>query len=242
MAIKYSTITDDFKQELDSITELVDTFDRPISGNPMVRISAANAASLLLAATFEEYVRVMAKEYAKEVVKSTGRFERLPGRLATRAGRRTMDTPARLRIDSAARFFSSEGVVLDPQARFDSIWAFCNGGLSRDIYDDLIFNENNMRVGEINSLFGVTGLSDVCRLACGRNPLVEHFGEDEEGKTHGYLGYLVNRIEGFFNRRNSIAHALNSGASSSPEDIGQDIDIFRALGQSLCEILESKQN
>ena len=82
-------------------------------------------------------------------------------------------------------------------------------------------------------------LSDVCRLACGRNPQVEHFGEDEEGKTHGYL---VNRIEGFFNRRNRIAHALNSGASSSPEDIGQDIDIFRALGQSLCEILESKQN
>ena len=120
VATKYSAITDDFKQELDSIRALVDTFDRPISGN-----------------------------------------------------------------------------------------------------------------------FGVAGLSDVCRLACGRNPLVEHLGEDEEGKTHGYL---VNRIEGFFNRRNRIAHALNSGASSSPEDIGQDIDIFRALGQSLCEILESKQD
>ena len=239
VATKYSAITDDFKQELDSIRALVDTFDRPISGNPMVRISAANAAILLLAATFEEYVRVMAKEYAKDVVKSTGRFERLPGRLATRAWRRTMDTLARLRVDSAARFFSSEGVVLDPQARFDSILAFCNGDLSRDIYDDLIFNENNMRVGEINSLFSVTGLSDVCRLACGRNALVEHFGEDEEGKTHGYL---VNRIEGFFSRRNMIAHALNSGASSSPEDIGKDIDLFRALGQCLCEILESKQN
>ena len=237
MASLYSAITDEFEQELDSIRSLVDAFDDPIKGTPRVRICAANAATLLLAATFEEYVRAMAREYAKAVVQATGRFAALPGRLATRAWRRTMDTLARLRVDSAARFFSSEGVYLDPQARFDGIWAFCKGDLSRDIYDDLIFNENNMRVGEINSLFSVTGLSDVCQMACGRPPLNEHFGEDEEGKAHGYL---VNRIEGFFSRRNRIAHALNSGASSSPEEIRQDIDTFRALGQSLCEILESE--
>ena len=212
MATAYSAITDDFEQELDSIRSLVDAFDDPTKGTPGVRIYAANAPTLLLAATFEEYVRAMAKTFAREVVQATERFSELPGRLATRAWRRTMDTLARLRVDSTQGFLSTDGVRLDPQSRFEGIWAFCTGDLSKDIYDDLIFNENNMRVGEINSVFSVSGLSDVCRKACEMTPLIVYFGEDDGGKLHGFL---TARIEGFFIRRNRNAHALNPGQSSA---------------------------
>ena len=65
-------------------------------------------------------------------------------------------------------------------------------------------------------------------------PLTAHFGEEDGGKVHGYL---VGRIDDFFNRRNRIAHALNPGQSSSPELIRQDMEILQALGQSLRETL-----
>ena len=68
-----------------------------------------------------------------------------------------MDRLAALRVDSKQRFFSAEGERFEPQVRFDNIREFCTGDLSRDIYDDLIFNENNMRVAEINSVFSVSG-------------------------------------------------------------------------------------
>ena len=236
MATAYSAITDDFDQELGSIRLLIDAFDDPEKAGSGLRICAANAATLLLAATFEEFVRAMAKEFARGVVRATQRFSGLPGRLATRAWRRTMETLGRLRVDSTRRFLSAEGERFDPQARFDGILAFCTGDLSRDIYDDLIFNENNMRVGEINSVFGISGLSDVCRKACGKTPLMAHFGESDSGKTHVYL---VDHIENFFARRNEIAHALNPGRSSSPELIRQDIATLQALGRSLLETLEA---
>lgn len=236
MPTVYSVITDDFEQELDSIRLLVEAFDDPNKGTPRVRIAAANAATLLLAATFEEYVREVGKAFAKQVVGAARRFSALPGRLATRAWRRTMDTLSRLRVDGTQRFLSAEGRSVNPHARFDDVWAFCNGDLSRDIYDDLIHNENNMRVGEINSVFSVCGLSDACRRACDRTPLRVHFGENDGGKIHGLL---VDKIEEFFDLRNMIAHAINSGQSSSPESIRKDLDLFQAFGKSLCEMLEA---
>ena len=49
-----------------------------------------------------------------------------------------MDTLARLRVDSTQGFLSTDGVRLDPKSRFEGIWAFCTGDLSKDIYDDSI--------------------------------------------------------------------------------------------------------
>ena len=236
MPTVYSVISDDFEQELDSIRRLLDAFDGPNKGTPRVRIAAANAATLLLAATFEEYVREMGKAFAKQVVGKARRFSELPGRLATRAWRRTLDTLSRLRVDGTQMFLSAERGSVDPRARFDDVWAFCKGDLSRDIYDDLTHNENNMRVGEINSVFSVCGLSDACRKACDKTPLHGYFSENEGGKIHGLF---VDRIEEFFNRRNMIAHAINSGQSSSPESIRKELDLFHAFGKSLCEMLEA---
>ena len=236
MASVYTVITDDFTADLGAIKSLVDAFDDPSKGAPKVRISAANAATLLLAATFEEFIRDMARAFAQEVVEKAQSFSMLPPRLATRAWRRTMETLARLRIEAPARFRSTEGESVDPQVRFENIYEFCSGDLSRDIFDDLIFNENNMRPREINSLFSFSGLSDVCQKVSEKELVVTHF---DGGGTGASYGHLVARLESFFDRRNSIAHALSSRQSSGPSFILQDIQILEAFGRSLCVTLES---
>ena len=231
MSTHFSAITEEFDGDLDAIRLLVRVFDDSHK-NPKARIAAANSATLLLAATFEEFVREMARAYARAVVNATQSFEDLPIRMVNTAWRRTMETLARSQID----YKKHPNVILESQARFSAAYEFCKGDLTQDIYGDLIHNENNMRVGEINSLFRVSDLRDVCGQIANKKPLLENFDETKVDKTHGRL---IESLETFFERRNGIAHSLNSASSSGPDQILKDIDMFDAFGKALCETLEA---
>jgi RiboL-PSP-HEPN len=232
----FSVITEAFGDDLAAIRSLVNAFNDPHKSAPKARIAAANSATLLLAATFEEFVREMARAYARAVVTATDSFERLPSRLANTAWRRTMETLARIRIDTRTKVFSAESMFSDALTRFTIVYEFCKGDLSQDIYNELIYNENNMRPSEINSLFKVSDLVDVCLQLADKKPLLENFGESEPGKAHGRL---LSGLEEFFERRNGIAHSLNPARSSGPDQIQKDIDMLDAFGKSLCATLES---
>ena len=228
MGTVFSFITEEFGSDLDAIRSLVNAFDDPQTGNPKTRIAAVNSSTLLLAATFEEFVREMARAYAKGVVASIESVEKLPPRLAGRAWRRTMETLARVQIDTRAK-------ILDAQARFNAVSEFCGGDLKQDIYGELIHNENNMRPGEINSLFKVSGLGDICLKIVVKQHLLKIFDETMPGKAHGRL---LETLEEFFERRNRIAHSLDPAQSSGPDQVLKDINMFSAFGKALCETLE----
>ena len=49
-------------------------------------------------------------------------------------------------------------------------------------------------------------------------------------ELEGIRKEITARVEDFFKRRNSIAHAIKTGTSSGPTQIEQDITIFRAFG------------
>jgi hypothetical protein len=214
---------------------MVLTFDDP--AKPVKsRIAAANSATLLVAATFDEFVREMAREYAKAVVTSSVSFERLPPKLAAAAWKRTMDGLSKVKFDGNTAGANRDNVFAAAHARFVVIHEFCKGDLTQDIYSDLIHNENNMRPGEINSLFKISGLSDVCAKLSGKRPMLDAFGETDAGRAHGKLLFA---IEDFFERRNAIAHALNRGHSSGPGQITNDIDMLECLGKALNETLSA---
>lgn len=145
MATVFSVILEDYEEELDAIRILVDASADPAHGKPRARIAGANAAVLLLAATFEEFVRQLARAYAKNVVDTCGSFERLPPKLTGVAWRRTLEAMARTRLDSQSTNISREGMFTDLLIRFTKVYEFCKGDISQDIFDELIHNENNMR-------------------------------------------------------------------------------------------------
>ena len=233
MTSVFQVITDEFVEDLDTIRSLVTTFSDSTKSSKS-RIAAANSATLLVAATFEEFVREMAREYARVVVTNSQSFAKLPAKLASTAWKRTMEGLSKIKIDgtSSAKIDNVFGAAL---ARFSTIYDFCKGDLTKDIYRELIHNENNMRPQEINVLFSVSGLSDVCSKVSDKKPLVDEFGETESGKVHGKL---LSGLNDFFERRNDIAHALNPGRSSSPEKIAADIDMLESFGKALRETLD----
>jgi hypothetical protein len=231
----FEIITEEFFEEMEAIRLLVVTFSDP-QKTPKARIAAANSATLLVAATFEEFVREMARQFARAVVASTETFDKLPAKLAATAWKRTMDGLARVRFDGDQTAIGSENVFGAAQARFTVIHEFCKGDLRQDIYRELIHNENNMRPGEINNLFKVSGLGNVCSKLSERQPILEMFGEVEPGKAHGKL---LLGLEDFFERRNGIAHALSAGQSSGPDQILNDLKMLESFGKSLCETLDT---
>ena len=110
------------------------------------------------------------------------------------------------------------------------------GNIKQHIVAHLIHNENNMRAGEINKLFKVSGLSNICLQICKQQSLKTFFNENDDGKTHGEL---LAALERFVNRRNDIAHSLNSASSSAPEEVFGDIEMFAAFSKDLGATLEA---
>lgn len=235
MASAFKIITEEFIDDMDAIRSLVVTFSDP-QKTAKSRIAAANSATLLVAATFEEFIREMAREFARAVVANAVSYEKLPTKLASTAWKRTMDGLSKLRFDGVQAGATAESVFGTAQARFNVIYEFCKGDLTQDIYRELIHNENNMRPGELNGLFKVSGLTDVCTKLSDKGPILEVFGETEPCKAHGKL---LLSLEDFFERRNAIAHSLNPGHSSGPDQILNDLTMLESFGKALCTTLET---
>lgn len=229
----FDLITEEFISDMEAIRSLVETFSD--TKNPgKVRIAAANSSTLLVAATFEEFVREMAREFARAVVARAKSLDKLPSKLVSTAWKRTIEGLARLRLDGDQTGAVAESVFGTAQAKFAVIYGFCKGDLTQDIYRDLIHNENNMRPNELNSLFKVSGLGDVCKQLSDKGPMLVRFGETDPNMAHGKL---ISGLEDFFERRNAIAHALNLGQSSHPDQITNDIELLKSVGAALCETL-----
>lgn len=237
MATVFSAVLEDYEEELDAIRILVQASADPALGKPRARIAGANAAVLLLAATFEEFVRQLARAYAKNVVDACGSFERLPPKLAGVAWRRTLESMARIRLDPQLTHFSREGVFADALTRFTTVYEFCKGDLSQDIFSDLIHNESNMRPQEINGLFNLSGLKNVCLLASSSPDLMNFVNETEPSKANARI---VERLEDFFERRNQIAHSINAMRSSGPGQINEDINLLTIFGKAIAATLETQ--
>lgn len=232
MATLFEAIKEDFHSEIEAIRLLVSTFSTP-GQPPKARIAASNSATLLIAATFEEFVRQCAKEYARAVVTSSESFSKLPPKLAATAWKRSMESLARVRFDGDQS--SRNSLFIDTHTRFSIIHEFVKGDINQDIYDQLVHNENNMRPSELNSMFKLSGLSDVCSKMSNKHSIMEYFGEAEPRIVNNKI---IDYLEEFMERRNSIAHSLNPGSSAGPDQIIKDLDMFKSFSISLCAALE----
>ncbi|MFE2005371.1 MAE_28990/MAE_18760 family HEPN-like nuclease [Pseudomonas guariconensis] len=234
MATVFEVITEEFIDDAEAIQNIVALLEEA-KGTAKARVAAANSATLLLAATFEEFVRQMAKEYAKYAVSKAGTVEKLPSKMISIAWKRTMDGLAKMKLAQESSGDARKNTFTEAQVKFSVIHDFCKGDLSQNIYDQLIHNENNMRPGEINSLFKVSGLGDICKKLSEKNEVLLFTGETERDKAHGKVQSF---IEDFFERRNGIAHALNNGSSSSPERISTDLEFFNAFAKAMKATLD----
>ena len=229
MTTIFNIVADDFLADLDAIAELVAAVQR--TGNSAKsRIASVNSSTLLLAATFEEFIREMARQYAREIVSRNTGTGQLPRKLAATAWKRTLEELARAKIDTGGTPVSLETIARNARLSFETICSFMEGDREQDIYGSLIHNENNMRPNQLNAVFTISDLSDVCFKISDKPPLLNYFEDEDTGRVHGRL--LI-RLNDFIEKRNEIAHSLNLGNSSVPDQLVDDVGFFRALALSL---------
>ena len=236
MSTPFSVIVDDFESALTPLQEIVKG-GQSNSSSPKARVASVRAATLLLAATFEEFIREMAKELAIQVVKGANCVADLPDALLETAWRRTFELFARRSRTGHSRTRQLEELAKQARPKVYALCAFIEGDISQNIFDNLIHNENNMRAAEINRLFKVGGFENACRNACKQEELKSFFETMDDGRAHGEL---LDALNGFFRRRNEIAHSLNTASSSAPETLIRDMELFRAFSKDLCTALEAR--
>lgn len=231
MSTAYDAILSDFHGALAAARAIVSAFSEPALP-PRHRVAAVNSAVLLVCANFEEFVREMAREYAREVVERCGSIDRVPRRITETAWKRTLSSLAKHGLSRSRPGLAD--ALADAETRFRIVHAFCAGDLSMDIYGDLIYNESNMKIAQINELFAICSLPNVCREICNRPTLQEALGEVDGGRANGLL---VMSIDGLMDRRNEIAHGINQGSSSSGDEFSRFVELLTAFSKALFEIL-----
>ncbi|MDE0694332.1 MAG: HEPN domain-containing protein [Boseongicola sp.] len=235
MSTSFSVIVEEFVDSLGALEEVVKGGQGRTSSAP-ARVAAIRAATLLLAATFEEFVREMALEHAVQVVGRASSVSALPDALLDTAWRRTFDRFSRRQKAGRSIRETLETSAKQARSSVEALCKFIEGDKSQNIFDNLIHNENNMRVRQINILFRVGGLSDICTETCKQTELKNFFDTEDDDKTHGEL---LGALDGFFDRRNQIAHSLRAASSSAPEALFRDIEFFLAFSLDLCTTLEA---
>lgn len=236
MRTTFSVIVDDFEAALIPIIEIVNEQQRQGS-SARARVASVHAATLLLAASFEEFIREMAKEYVSQIVYRVKKISELPDALYETAWRRTFDRLMKVKAQGRTKLEAHQVAANRARPAFDALFDFFDGDITKLSIENLIHNENNMRGREINNLFKVGGISDICSKICKKPSVKKFFEVDDEGKAHGRL---LAALEDFFERRNEIAHSLNTASSASPQTIIRDVELFKALANDLLETLEEK--
>lgn len=236
MASDFHAVTDAFSKNLETIAKFVSSLDSP-KESPSVRVAAVNSAVLLIAATFEEFVKEMATLSVRHSVNSSDSVSKIPTILLRTAWRRTFGAIADENVPQSTDQKRILNVVNRADDRTKSLLAFFRGDLTQEIYDDLVHNQDAMRVQQINSLFGISAIKDICKMTSENHQIIEHF--KSEGADQGSID-LNNFIDHFIDHRNQVAHRLSSVSSLAPKELRDYVTTFQVFAQSLCETLEKK--
>jgi hypothetical protein len=233
MTTTFDIISEDFLADLDAIADLIGLVAIG-GGSSRSRLASINSATLLLAATFEELVREMGRQFAREVVLRTENVVDLPRKLAATAWKRTLENMARAKIDTGGTTVPLFHIATEARSEFEAVCKFLEGDTSQNIYKYIAHNENNMRPEQINAIFKVCNLSNFCEKISGIDVLKLHLAEDDSGRAHGK--FLV-ALNDFMEKRNAIAHRLNPGSSASAEQFLEDVNLLRAVALAMATCL-----
>jgi hypothetical protein len=236
MPLEFGIIFDEFAAELDALTEMAKS--APDSGGSgaagltaRARIAVANGATLLLAATFEEFIRQQVREAFRSKAKHAKSFADFPAKIVRTVWRQSLEGLARTPFED----IETKGSAID--ARVAATLAFClRREMAADVSESLSHNDHNMRPQELHRLFSQIGFPSIIAKVAEDESLIEILSADTPGKASSLVEA---RLNDFFRRRNAIAHAIELGSSSGPSQLIQDIELLRIFGRALAMRLQT---
>jgi hypothetical protein len=178
MLTEFDAIFSEFESELEALVELAhgpaDVGPSPLTAR--ARIAAGNGATLLLAATFEEYVRAQVRAAFREKTKHAKDMKDFPPKMAGTVWRRSLEGLARKPFEE----IESDGRGTD--ARLTATLSFClKKEITADVSEIIASNDINMRLNELGRLFNQIGLKEIISKCCEDGSLMEYLGGRQRG-------------------------------------------------------------
>lgn len=236
METAFALIFEEFSDELNALASMVVT-PKESDGHSQpakARIAAGNAATLLLAAVFEEYVRQLVKAAFREKSNCVKGIQDFPKDIAAKVWRLALEMLARVDMEDV------EANPQDYEARLAAIVAFSlRKDINSDVSEALAHNENNMRPEQLARLFNQIGVKKIIQKSCEDQDMLDYLGSDNTDQARDYL---VAKLNDFFKRRNYIAHAIQLNSSSGSAQLDNDIQLFLTFGRALQRALDREFN
>ena len=230
MHSNFTSITEYFHKRLTNIEYLDNNLNLT---DPDILVEISRASTLLISSGFEEYIRQIATESCKHLVSNTKLIENIPNNLLQTAWKRTFYVISS-DLDKELPYLEMyRKAILGATPKIDALFNFIHGDLNQDIYDRLIYNQYNMNADELNNMFKVSGIKNMCKEISKSTHIKDHFGP-----LSNTIIDLRNTLNQFIIRRNEISHS--TGESTRNFSTTLDIKFFRALTKDISLILESK--
>ena len=231
----FALIFEEFSGELDALGEIAvhpkesgEGGAHPLSAK--ARVAAGNAATLLLAAVFEEYVRQLVKAAFREKSNTAKGIQDFPQNIAAKVWRQSLSMLASAEMEDV------EANPADYETRLAAVVAFSlKKNVTSDVGQALAHNQNNMRPDLLAGLFKQIGIPKILHKSCEDQEMLDYVDSDNGDHARNHLAAALND---FFKRRNYIAHAIQLNTSSGPQQLGKDISLLYTFGRALQRALD----
>ena len=230
MGTNFTNITENFHKRLANIEYLDNNLNLK---DPDILVEISRASTLLISSGFEEYIRQVATEACKHLVSNAKSVKNIPESLFQAAWKRTFHVISN-DLDKQLPYLERyHKATIGATPKISALFEFIHGDLNQNIYDHLIYNQYNMNADELNNMFKVSGIRNMCKEISESIHIRKFFGPMGNLNTE-----LRNTLNQFIIRRNDFSHS--SGAPSGNFSTALDIEFFIALTKDICLILESK--
>lgn len=227
MPTAIEAITDDFRRELATIRDLLNVISQlppETARRTGVRLASANASMLLLAASFEEYVREAAKDHAEYLIQNATAAG-LPPALLGAIWERALFLLRGQKFGKQG--FDQEGAI----SQLTALRSFClELRPDRRVAAMIGYNANNMTVKEFNDVFKRLGLDDYLAQLSISQHLADLTKSESAVETRDRLAATW---KDFYEERNQIAHSIGAYNTTGVGDIIRYIAMFEAVAEAV---------
>ena len=224
-----------FKTDIELVSNTVEKLKNDSSKK--ARIAIIHSSILLMAALFEKFIREIATEYLKVNIPNSQNINKVPSDFKLALWRRTFQS---INKELTKEVMNSNGVrdiIIESELKIKKLFGFLQGDLSFNIYEDLIHNEHNMTETQVNEIFKVCGIAEICKEVCEGEQINRLYSLREKQSNYHHFRTSLDR---FIKLRNSVAHDFDFRFSDNAVEFYYNCEMLIAFATDLGSCLESK--
>ena len=234
--------------KLDELKSLIELVTQKNISTPNLDISnvLSKGSIMLIASYFEDFILYTATEYVNLIIREKSDITKIPNGITNSVREEIENYVKRV----FRNIYSEEDTFIELTSKvnqrlsnIESLFKFVEGDLTSNITNRIIKTEFHLRANEINRLFKIAGINNICSMLSKRENLGKLYGFEYKNQILKNYTYIQRNLEKhlaeFYKYRNSLVHPYNKASMPYTRTLPEEINFFRAFALDLCKLLDS---